>query len=135
MAKIYKLDPGASLVDEILKIAKREKIKTARLEAIGGVKKITLAYYNQTEKKYEEHEYNEFMELTSLLGNITLKDGKPILHAHCNAARRDQSVVGGHLISATVFPLAEVMVTPTKNKAKRKFDEELGLNVIHRIED
>ncbi|HUI85612.1 MAG TPA: PPC domain-containing DNA-binding protein [Nitrososphaerales archaeon] len=135
MAKIYKLDRGASLVDEILKIAKKEKIKTARLEAIGGVNRLTLAYYNHTDKKYEEHSYSEFMELTSLLGNITQKDGKPILHAHCTAARRDQTVLGGHLISAAVFPLAEIVITPTKNRAKRKFDEELGLNVIHKIED
>lgn len=134
MAKIYNLEEGANLVDEILKIAKKEKIKTARVEAIGGVKKITLAFFNRSDKKYEGHPFNEFMELTSLLGNITMKDGKPFLHAHCTVAKRDQTVLGGHLISATVFPLVELVMTPTKNRAKRKFDDELGLNVIHKIE-
>ena len=135
MAKIYKLDNGANLVEEILKIARREKIKTARVEAIGGLNKLTLAYFNHADKKYEEHSYGEFVELTSLLGNITMKDGKPFLHAHCTVAKRDQTVLGGHLIAATVFPIAEVVITPTKNKAKRKFDEEIGLNVIRKIED
>lgn len=135
MAKIYKLEKGASLVDEILKIAKNERIRTARVEAIGGLGKATLAYFNHKEKKYEEHAYNEFVELTSLLGNITTKDGKPFLHAHCTIAKRDQTVLGGHLVSAVVFPLAELVITPTKNKAKRKFDEQLGLNVIHEIEE
>jgi len=133
VAKIYKLDRGASLVDEILKIARKEKIRTARVEAIGGVKGITIAYFNQEQKKYEEHRYEEFMELTGMLGNITVKDGKPMLHAHCTLGKRDMTVIGGHLVRATVSPLAELVITPTKNKATRKFDEELGLNSIQRI--
>jgi predicted DNA-binding protein with PD1-like motif len=134
MARIYKLDKGASLVDEILMIANREGIKTAGVEAIGAVSRATIAYFNQDDKKYEEHEYTERMELTSMLGNITMKEGKPILHAHCTFARRDMSVIGGHLVSAKVSPLVELVITPTENRATRKFNEEIGLNVIYRIE-
>ena len=135
MAKIHALKAGASLTEEILRIAKKERIKTARVEAIGGVNKLKLAYFNHRTKKYEEHDYDEFLEVTGLLGNITQKDGKPFLHAHCTFGRKDMSVVGGHLISATVFPLMEVVITPTRNSATRRFDEKLGLNVIYRIED
>ena len=135
MAKIYKLDGGASLVDEILRIARKEKIETAGVAAIGGVNSITLAYFNNTKKKYEEHVFDGFMELTSLLGNITVKDGQPFLHAHCTVAKRDQSVLGGHLVSATVFPLVELIITPTSNRAERRFSKEVGLNLIHKIEE
>lgn len=135
MAKIYRLDAGDDLTVEILKIARKEKIKTARVEAIGGVRSLKLAYFDHEKKKYEEHDFSEFMEVTSLLGNITQKDGEPFLHAHANFGRRDLSVVGGHLISAEVFPLLEVVVTPTKNRAIRKFDRKTGLNVISKIED
>jgi len=135
MAKIHALKAGMSLTDEILRIARKERIKTARVEAIGGVDRLKLAYFNHRTKKYEEHEYNEFLEVTGMLGNITQKDGKPFLHAHCTFGRRDMSVIGGHLISATVFPLMEVVITPTRNRATRRFDEKLGLNVIYRIED
>lgn len=133
MTKIYKLDKGASLVDEILRIAEREKIRTAMVEAIGGIKGITIGYFNQQAKKYEEHSYEEFMELTGLLGNITLKDGKPFLHAHCTLGRSDMSVIGGHLVKANVSPLVELFITPTTNRATRKFSQELGLNVIDSI--
>lgn len=135
MAKIYRLDAGDNLTAEILKIARKEKIKTARVEAIGGVRSLKLAYFDHEKKKYEEQSFSEFMEVTSLLGNITQKDGEPFLHAHANFGRRDLSVVGGHLISAEVFPLLEVVVTPTKNRAIRKFDRKTGLNVISKIED
>jgi predicted DNA-binding protein with PD1-like motif len=133
MAKIYSLGKGTSLVDGVLGIAEREKVKTARVEGIGGVSRLRLAYFNHREKRYEEHDFEEFLEVTGMLGNITMKDGKPFLHAHCTFGRRDMSVIGGHLISATVFPLMEVVVTPTSNTALRRFDDELGLNVIYRI--
>ncbi len=132
MAKLYSLRAGAKIPDDIIAIARRERIATARVEAIGGVDRLKLAYFNHESKKYEEHDYDEFLEVTSLLGNVTAKDGKPFLHVHGNFGRKDQSVLGGHIMSASVFPILEVVVTPTKNKALRRFDDELGLNVIYR---
>ena len=130
MARIYSLPKGASLFYEVLKIAMREKFRTAQVVAVGGVDRLTLAYFNRQKKKYEERIYDEFFEVTSMLGNITLKDGEPFLHIHGTFGRRDMSVVGGHVISASVFPLLEVVITPTKNTARRRFDDELGVNVV-----
>ncbi len=132
MAKIYSLLAGAKIPEDIISIAIKEKIDTGRVEAIGGVDRLKLAYFNRVTRKYEEYDYQEFLEVTSLLGNITLKDAKPFLHAHGNFGRKDRSVIGGHIISADVFPLLEVVVTATENRALRKFDEGLGLNVIYR---
>jgi len=132
VAKIYSLRAGAKVPDDIVAIARREKAATARVEAIGGVDELRLAYFNHETKKYEEHDFREFLEVTSILGNITLKDGKQFLHAHGTFGKRDLSVVAGHVISAKIFPLLEVVITPTKNKALRRFDDELGLNVIYK---
>jgi len=132
MAKLYSLKAGAKIPDDIVTIAAREKIATARVEAIGGVDKLRLAYFNRASKKYEEHDFAEFFEVTSLLGNITQKEGKPFLHVHGNFGRKDLSVVGGHVMTAEVFPIMELVITPTKNRALRRFDEALGLNVIYR---
>ena len=134
MSRIYILKPGTGLTDGLLAIAKREKTRTAKVEAIGGVKQLRLAYYNSKARKYEEHEYDEFFEVTSLIGNITLKDEEPFLHLHGTFGKKDMSVIGGHVISGTVFPLLEAVFTPTKNTALRRFDEKMGLNVIYRIQ-
>lgn len=132
MAKIYSLKAGAKVPDDILAIAKKERIGTARVEAIGGVEELRLAYFDHESKRYEEHDFHDFLEVTGILGNLTLKDGKPFLHIHGTFGRRDLSALAGHVISARVFPLLEVVVTPTKNRALRRFDDELGLNVIYR---
>ena len=133
LAKIYNLKAGSSIPEGIMAIVKKEKIATARLEAIGGVRQLRLAYFNHEAKKYEEHEFKEFLEVTSLLGNVTTKEGKPFLHIHGTFGKRDLSVVAGHVVSATVFPLLEVVLTPTRNRAFRRFDDELGLNAIYRL--
>lgn len=132
MAKIYSLKAGSKVPDDILALARKEKIATARVEAIGGVRELKLAYYNHGTKRYEEHDYREFLEVTSLLGNVTLKDGKQFLHVHGTFGKRDLSVLAGHVVGASVFPLLEVVITPTRNRALRRFDDELGLNVIYR---
>jgi len=132
VAKLYSLPKGSRIPDEILKIAGRDKVRTASVEAIGGVRELRLAYFNHGSKRYEEHDYKEFLEVTGLAGNITLKDGKPFLHAHATFGRRDLTVLAGHVVSATVFPLLEVTITPTTNTAQRKFDDETGLNLIYK---
>jgi predicted DNA-binding protein with PD1-like motif len=132
MAKIYSLKAGSKVPDDIVAIAKREKMATARVEAIGGVSQLRLAYFNHRTKKYEEHDFKEFLEVTGILGNVTQKDGKPYLHIHGTFGRRDLSTLAGHVVAAEVFPLLEVVITPTENKALRRFDDGLGLNVIYR---
>lgn len=134
VTKIHSLQEGTSLTDELLAIARREKLDTAGVAAIGGVNKLKIAYFNSAQKRYEEHDYEEFMEATSLVGNITLKDGEPFLHIHGTFGRRDMSVIGGHVVSATVFPILEAVIIPTTNKAFRSFDEKLGLNTIQKIQ-
>lgn len=130
MAKIYSLKAGSKVPDDVLELAFRDKVRTALLAAIGGVNELTVAYFNQRTKKYENHEYREGLEVTSLLGNLTTKDGKPYVHVHGTFGRKDMSVIGGHVVAARVSPLLELVVTPTSNRATRLFDEGWGLNVI-----
>jgi predicted DNA-binding protein with PD1-like motif len=130
MAKIYSLKAGARIPEDIVSIARREKFATARVEAIGGVDNLRLAFYNHKTSKYEEHEYAEFLEVTGMIGNVTLKDSRPFLHAHGTFGRRDLSVIGGHIMTGRVYPLLEVVMTPTVNKALRGFDKRTGLNII-----
>lgn len=113
-------------------MAKEGGVKTASVEALGGVRSLKLAYFNHAKRTYEQHTFREFLEVASLVGNITLRDGKPFLHAHGTFGRRDMTAIAGHLVSAKVFPLLEVVMSPTSNRALRKFDDETGLNMIYR---
>lgn len=132
MAKIYNLKSGTKLPEAIAELAARDKVSTALLTAIGGVNELCIAYFDHGTKKYENRDYHEDLEVTSLVGNVTLKGRTPFVHIHGTFGRRDMSVVGGHVVSATVHPLLELVVTRTANKALRRFDEVVGLNVIYK---
>jgi uncharacterized protein len=133
MAKIYSLKSGEKVPEAMVELAAKGKVSTALLTAIGGVNALCIAYFNHETKKYENHDYREDLEVTSLVGNVTLKEGKPFVHVHGTFGRKDLSVIGGHVVSATVHPLLELVVAPTTNKALRRFDESVGLNVIYKV--
>ena len=83
---------------------------TELLQAIGAVDRAVVGLYDVGEKVYHKKEFTEPMELTSLLGTVTEKDGKPYLHVHITASRRDYTCVGGHLLDAKISGACELTV-------------------------
>jgi uncharacterized protein len=132
MAKLLTLPAGALVPDGLVQVALREKVRTAAISAIGGVDSLTLGYFDRRTKSYQQHRYMGFMEVTSLLGNVTEKDGKPFIHVHGTFGKKDMTLVAGHVIRARVFPTLEVVLEPTSNRLVRRFDSKTGLNLIHR---
>lgn len=133
MAKLYVIAKGGGIPDKVLEIARKERIETARVECIGAVSQAEIAFYNHKTKSYEVRKYNEDLEVACIIGNICKMADDLILHIHGTFARRDNSTIAGHVISATADPFLELVITPTENIAYREYDKELNLNVIKRI--
>jgi uncharacterized protein len=114
VTKIYRLSGGANLMEEIARLAKKENIREAAVDGIGTVNELKLSPSEDLAGKGEALEFMEQMEVTTLLGNVKMEGGRPVVHVHGTFSRRDMSVVGGHVISATVYPMFELMITPTK---------------------
>ena len=132
MEKLLVLKAGEKIHEGVLKLARKEGVKTGAVSAIGGVDELVLSYFDLKKKKYEEHRFDEFMEVASLVGNITVKDGEPFLHVHGTFGRRDLSVVAGHVISGRVRPFLEVSIVKASNTVLRRMDKKTGLNSIYR---
>ena len=49
-------------------------------------------------------------EITSFTGNVSIRDGKPFLHAHAGFASRDGGSVGGHLLPGCTVFVGEVTI-------------------------
>ena len=133
MVKIYRLQSGETVHESILAIARRERLRTARVEAIGTLRKAKVAYYNRKTKKYEEHLYNENMEVTSMLGNITMMEKKAVPAPACQPGEEGHERGGRTPSLGGGSSLTEVVITPTSNIASRRYDEALNLNAIHDI--
>ena len=74
------LDPGEEINNTFENIALKESIKTAWINGIGAIRDIEMGYYDIESKTYIRQIFKEDFELTSLIGNISIKDEK--LYSH-----------------------------------------------------
>ena len=106
------------------------RVKTAQFTAIGACSSVVIAFFEWTAKQYRHIRIDEQVEVLSLVGDISLEDGKPKLHAHVVLGKADGTAHGGHLIEASVRPTLEILLTETPRRLRRRFDQESGLHLI-----
>jgi hypothetical protein len=95
---------GDEVMSGITDFATDNHITTAHFTAIGALKDATSAWFDESKKEFKLNHINHQVELVSLIGNIALYEGKPIVHIHFSVGYPDGTVQGGHLIEALVFP-------------------------------
>jgi predicted DNA-binding protein with PD1-like motif len=92
---------------------------------------VKLGWLNWETKQYERSvSLDEQVELLSLIGDITLKDGEPQVHAHAVIGKRDGTAHGGHLLEAHVRPTCEVVLTQSLAHLRKEFDPSAGIALI-----
>ncbi|MCR5245404.1 MAG: DNA-binding protein, partial [Bacteroidales bacterium] len=124
------LDNHAEVVAAIESFCLEQGILAGRVDGLGAVNEATFRFLDPATKKYVDMIFPEQMEITNLTGNISQKDGKPYLHIHATAGRRDYSCVGGHLLSARINGACELFVERFDGvTVGRRFDGETGLNL------
>jgi uncharacterized protein len=129
---LVRLEHESDLLDSIRRIAEQRGITAAQFFVIGAVKKAAFSFYDQRKKKYVQEEVQEDLELLSCLGNISMMEGKTIVHAHVTLSNSQGKFYGGHLTEGTVVFAGEVSMTELIGpKLERKFDEVTGLNLFN----
>jgi predicted DNA-binding protein with PD1-like motif len=127
---IGKLSYGGDLLEEITEICQRENIQLGWIEALGAVQRARLAFYNQETHEYQFFVIDQPLEITKLVGNVSLKDNSPFVHAHITLADKRGNAYGGHLASGTVVFVCEVILEIFDGPMlKRDFDETTGLSL------
>jgi len=116
-------------VCEIKKLVEKEDFSSGFFNIIGAVKEATISFYDQSARKYVEREYGREMEILSCIGNVSLKDDRPLVHAHACFGLKDGSTVGGHLVSMKMFA-GELHFFPGSERIQRIFDEKTGLHLL-----
>lgn len=131
--KTYALifETGDDVTEEIIAFAKAQQLSASQFTAIGAFSEATLGFFDFGLKDYKEILVNEQTEVLSMNGDITLNEkGDVQLHAHVVLGKSDGTAHGGHLMSATVHPTLEVILTESPAHLIRKHDDETGLSLI-----
>lgn len=123
-----KLRHGGDLLEEITAICREKGIRLGRVQALGAVQKARLAFYDQKKQTYGFFDLDRPLEILNLTGNISVKDGEPIIHAHVTLSDHDGKAYGGHLAQGTVVFACECIVEAFDGPAfSRTLDRETGL--------
>ncbi|HEY9721989.1 MAG TPA: DUF296 domain-containing protein [Oscillatoriaceae cyanobacterium] len=125
------LMPGEDPHEEILTFARERGITAGRLMGVGAFARVTLAYFNLETRRYEEHPYEQQVEVTSFLGNLALTGEQELkLHAHVTIADREGRSWGGHFLHARVQPTLELFLIQSPHALTRRKDDATGLDLL-----
>ena len=99
----------------------------AWLNGIGALENPEIGYYSLEDKSYYRKIFKGEYELTSLIGNITLKEGKPFSHTHITFSDTEFRVFGGHLFNANITAAGEFIMQFGSDEINREMNAVIGL--------
>ena len=126
---IVSLDNHVSLMEALAAFCKEKGILSGSISGLGAVNSATFRFLNPATKAYVDNSFDEQMELTAIVGNISRKDGAIYLHVHVTASRSDYSCIGGHLLDARINGACELFIEDYGLEVGRYPDPETGLNL------
>ncbi len=127
---LRRLPHGGDLLSELTGLARRERIRTGTVSAIGAVSRARIGYYDQAARVYRERDLDQPLEICSCLGNISLQDGEVFVHAHVVLADGAGKTRGGHLCPGTTIFAAECRIDEFRGRElERGYDDRTGLSL------
>ena len=129
-ALVIRLDRGDEVVSCLTEAVKREGIALGAVSGIGAADRAVVGLYNVEEQQYHKTELIGPMEITSLVGNVTTKDGETYLHLHINLCDGAMNVRGGHLNECRISATGEIVLTILDGTVERRQDPVTGLNLF-----
>ena len=123
-----RLKKGTDLLQSLEKLVRTENIKWGILSVIGALQRTKLGYYNQDLKQYQTKVLEPNLEITACMGNISVKEGQPMVHAHITLADADGRAYGGHLVPGNAIFAAEYWITEYEGEGPiRSFERDTEL--------
>ena len=126
---IGRLAKGDDLLLALEQLAQEHGITLGEVTAIGAVSQARVGFYNQAERQYYYLDLAQPLEILALVGNISIKDGKPMVHAHLTLSDHEGRAFGGHLAPGTQVFACEFAILEHQSATTlvRQMDEPTGL--------
>lgn len=127
---VIRMDRGEEICGTLAAICEKEDVELAEVSALGAVDRAEMAIYDVPSKTFFRKTFEGPMEIGSLVGSVTRKDGKPYLHLHGVVCDSELAAHGGHIASMRVSATCEMIVRVFPGEVGRRMDEAIGLNVF-----
>jgi predicted DNA-binding protein with PD1-like motif len=94
-AAFVSLESGEDLLEGLDRAVAELGFEAATLQVIGGLREAHIGYFHPERKEYLAFSTGH-VEISSGLGNVSLRDGKPFIHLHLVVSEQDGRSLGGH---------------------------------------
>ena len=121
------LSKGDNINKTFESFAEVKGVGCAWLNGIGALENPEIGYYSLEDKSSHRKIFKGEYELTSLIGNITLKEGKPFSHTHITFSDTEFRVFGGHLFNANITAAGEFIIQFGSDAINREMNAGIGL--------
>ena len=132
---VLRLDRGEEIVSTLTAWAEAKAVLGGYLFGIGSVGEAELGRFRRETSSYERRTFTGEYEILSLIGNLSLLDGKPFLHCHMIIAGPDFLPHGGHLFRGVVSVTCEVHVETSEISIIRESRPDLGFHPLAPADD
>lgn len=123
-----RLEKGQDILQGLTEFCVSEGVTAGSIQALGAVQRGAVGFYDQEFAAYREIRFDEEMEIASLAGNISRKEGETFLHCHIILSDRDGRCFGGHLVEGNVAFACEFAITALEGPVpERTLDQATGL--------
>lgn len=123
-----RLEKGEDILNGLTQFCVSHGVGVGSVQAIGAVQRGGVGYYDQAATTYRETRFDDGMEIASLMGNISQKEGETFVHCHVILADAEGHCFGGHLLEGNVAFACEFVVTALDGTGpERTLDEATGL--------
>lgn len=122
------LPEDADLLEELHKAVDHAAIDAGVVHFLGAVYEGKVGCFDPATGEYNITHIDEFAEVASGFGTISLKQGRPFVHAHVVLAGKSGRIYAGHLMPGTRIFVIELTIHEYDGIAQeRKRCEKTGL--------
>lgn len=127
---VERLQSGHDILEGLNELVRRRHVTAADLSAIGAVSNAVVGYFIG-QGRYSPITLDGPLEIVSCMGNVSLKENQPFVHAHISLSNAEGSVYGGHLLpGCTVGATFEATLHVHEEKLTRTLDPNTGLFLL-----
>ena len=126
---VARFDDGEDLLLSLTKCAEENGIKAGYFSLIGALKRFAYGLYEEGKYRSIVKEASHCFELIPVFGNVSLKEGKALIHAHVACADEEAGgLFGGHLMEGSkIYPFTEVVMQEFDLPLDRTYDPKTNL--------
>jgi len=122
-----RLFEGEDLLEAVAQAVEKSGVRAGFFVLIGTLRKAVMGFFH--EGRYQPIELDGPFEVVSCVGNVSVRENKPFVHAHIAVSNRKGEVFGGHVLSGCTIDITGELVLFEASDAnlQRKLDEKTEL--------